>query len=78
MKDKVSDINEVVVHWLKSADQNYATMKNLVGSKDYDWALFMGHLVLEKTLKALYVKRLQKYAIFSHDLLRISGKLVFL
>jgi trans-2-enoyl-CoA reductase len=31
--------------------------------------------VIEKTLKALYVKRLQKHAIFSHDLLRLSKKI---
>ncbi len=31
--------------------------------------------MIEKTLKALYVKRLQKHAIFSHDLLRLSKKI---
>ena len=37
--------------------------------------MFLGHLVIGKTLKALYVKRLQKHAIFSHDLLRLSKKI---
>ena len=31
--------------------------------------------MIGKTLKALYVKRLQKHAIFSHDLLRLSKKI---
>jgi HEPN domain-containing protein len=31
--------------------------------------------MIEKTLKALYVKRLQKHAIFTHDLLRLSKKI---
>jgi len=50
-------------------------MSHLVDSKDYSWALFLGHLVIEKTLKALYVKRLQKHAIFSHELLRLARQI---
>ncbi len=49
-------------------------MQNLLKSKDYSWALFIGHLVIEKLLKALYVKKHQKYAIFTHDLLRLASK----
>jgi HEPN domain-containing protein len=72
MNDKIENIEEIVQHWLDSADNNQETMSHLVDSKDYSWALFLGHLVIEKTLKALYVKRLQKHAIFSHDLLRLA------
>ncbi len=72
MNDKIENIDKIVRHWLDSADNNQKTMSNLVDSKDYSWALFLGHLVIEKTLKALYVKRLQKHAIFSHDLLRLA------
>ncbi|MFW6225046.1 MAG: HEPN domain-containing protein [Bacteroidota bacterium] len=50
-------------------------MNHLVDSKDYSWALFLGHLVIEKTLKALYVKRLGKHAVFTHDLLRLANKI---
>ena len=31
----------------------------------------MGHLVIEKLAKALYVKMLHKHPVFSHDLLRL-------
>jgi len=75
MDDKIENIDKIVQHWLDSADKNHETMIHLVDSKDYSWALFLGHLVIEKTLKALYVKRLQKHAIFSHDLLRLSKKI---
>lgn len=34
----------------------------------------MGHLLLEKLLKAHYVKNMGKHAIFTHDLLRLSLK----
>ncbi|MFW6327031.1 MAG: HEPN domain-containing protein [Bacteroidota bacterium] len=75
MDDKIENNDKIVQHWLDSADKNHETMIHLVDSKDYSWALFLGHLVIEKTLKALYVKRLQKHAIFSHDLLRLSKKI---
>lgn len=75
MADKIENIDKIVQHWLDSADKNHETMIHLADSKDYSWALFLGHLVIEKTLKALYVKRLQKHAIFSHDLLRLSKKI---
>jgi len=75
MDDKIENIDKIVQHWLDSADKNHETMIHLVDSRDYSWALFLGHLVIEKTLKALYVKRLQKHAFFSHDLLRLSKKI---
>jgi len=31
-------------------------MQSLLENRHYTWALFVGHLVLEKLLKALYVK----------------------
>lgn len=34
-----------------------------------------GHLVIEKLLKALYVKKLQTHPVFSHDLLRLAKKI---
>lgn len=50
-------------------------MNHLLKAKDYNWALFIGHLVIEKLLKALYVKKVQKHAIFTHDLLRLANKI---
>lgn len=75
MNDKIENIDGIVQHWLDSANLNYETMTHMVDSKDYSWALFLGHLVIEKTLKAIYVKRLEKHAIFTHDLLRLSSKI---
>ena len=49
-------------------------MHHLMESKDHHWALFIGHLVLEKLLKAIYVSKHQKHALFTHDLLRLSEK----
>ena len=75
MNDKIENSDEIVKHWLESSDQDYITMKHLIESKDFCWALFMSHLVIEKILKALYVKKNQKHAIFTHDLLRLASKI---
>ena len=72
MQDKIKDIAPVIQHWIDSSEENYRSMHNLLKSKEYSWALFLGHLVLEKLLKALYVKKLHEHAIFKHDLLRLA------
>jgi HEPN domain-containing protein len=74
MDDKIENIETVLNYWKDSSDQNYLTMEHLLEAKDYSWALFIGHLVLEKLLKAIYIKQHQKHAIFTHDLLRLSSK----
>jgi HEPN domain-containing protein len=75
MNNKIENIDKVVQHWIDSADKNRITMDHLIETKDFNWALFLGHLVIEKLLKALYVKQLERHAIFSHDLLRLASKI---
>ncbi len=74
MDDKIENIEKIIQYWKESSDQNYNTMRNLLKSEDYCWVLFMGHLVLEKLLKAHYVKTTGKHPFFTHDLLRLSKK----
>lgn len=74
MDDKIENIENIIQFWRESSDQNYETMHHLLISKDYSWALFLGHLVIEKLLKAHFVKRHQKHALFIHDLLRLAKK----
>jgi len=47
---------ELIRYWIDSSDKDFKTMKNLFRSKDYSWALFVGHLVIEKLPKAYYIK----------------------
>ncbi|MDP2844207.1 MAG: HEPN domain-containing protein [Acetobacterium sp.] len=75
MEDEIRNIDPIILHWRESSEQNYTTMQNLIKTQEYSWALFMGHLVIEKLLKALYVKRLLKHPLFSHDLLRLTRKI---
>lgn len=42
--------------WIKSSDRDYESMKKNYEVEQYTWALFIGHLTLEKLLKAIYAK----------------------
>lgn len=72
MNSKIEHVETLVLYWKNSAEQNYTTMQNLLKSKDNSWALFIGHLVLEKLLKAVFVRKKEQHAGFTHDLLRIA------
>ena len=50
-------------------------MNHLVISKDYAWALFLGHLVIEKLLKALVVKHTNGHPPFTHNLASLARNL---
>ncbi len=45
-----------IQHWLDSADHDWDTAEHLFATEKYDWCLFIGHLVLEKILKAHFVQ----------------------
>jgi HEPN domain-containing protein len=47
-------------------------MNNLMLSKDFNWALFIGHLVIERLLKAIIVKNTGNHAPLTHDLRRLA------
>lgn len=64
---------ELISYWVDSSDRDSKTMQNLFKKKDYSWALFVGHLVIEKLLKAYYVKYVDKKHPFGHDLLRLAA-----
>jgi HEPN domain-containing protein len=72
MEESKINIEKVYNHWILRSDQDFETMINLYNSKDYHWALFMGHLVIERLLKAEIVKVTQAHAPYLHDLRRLS------
>jgi len=63
------DIEKQVDYWKKSAEHDLDTANSLMKAKKFDWALFMGHLVLEKILKAIYVKKKGIFPPKTHNLL---------
>lgn len=65
---------EVIKYWTKSSDDDYKVMKHLFKDKDYSWALFIGHIVIEKILKAHYVKNIDENIPYTHNLVMIAKK----
>ena len=45
---------EKINYRIKASDIDFRAVNNLYNSGDYSWALFVGHLVIEKLLKGLY------------------------
>lgn len=66
------DVNKIVKHWVKTSDNDFQTMLSLFNSKSYSWSLFIGHISVEKLLKALYVKKFKQHAPFTHNLYRLA------
>ncbi len=60
-------------YWTKSANHDLNVAETLFQTGKYDWCLFLAHLVLEKTFKALYVQNVGKLAPRIHDLTRLSN-----
>ena len=71
-EDKKIDSVKVIKQWIDSAEKDYNTMLHLHESGDNHWALFIGHIVIEKILKAIVVKKTNKHAPYIHDLLRLA------
>jgi HEPN domain-containing protein len=50
------DKNYHIEYWLNSAAHDLDVAETLFQNDKYDWCLFIGHLVIEKVLKAFYVR----------------------
>lgn len=70
--DKNIDVNKIVRHWIETSDDDFKTMLSLFDAKSYHWSLFLGHIVIERLLKSLYVKKFGKHAPFTHNLYRLA------
>lgn len=68
--------DEHISYWLETAQHDLDTAEALFKVKKYDACLFFGHLVLEKTLKALWVKsnKEEKFPPKIHNLLKLASQ----
>jgi HEPN domain-containing protein len=66
------DIEKTFNHWIDISDKDFNTMIHLYNSKDYHWSLFIGHIVIERLLKAFVVKQTSNHPPFTHDLRRLA------
>ena len=66
--------NEIIAYWLESSKTNHTSMTNMFANGEYVWSLFVGHLCIEKLLKAYYVKEIDTLAPRIHDLYKLGLK----
>lgn len=67
---------DLIKFWIDSSDVDFNAMISMFNSKHYHWSLFIGHLVIEKLLKALFVKAngVNISVPKIHDLLSLAEK----
>ena len=71
MEEKIN-VENIATHWNLMSDNDFETMLHLHKTRDYHWALFIGHIVIEKLLKSAVVKETLNHAPFTHDLTRLA------
>ena len=74
MNNKDFNKDKLIEYWIAGSDDDYETMIAMFDSKRFSWSLFIGHLMIEKLLKAYYVKVKLDYPPFIHNLLRLAEK----
>jgi HEPN domain-containing protein len=68
------DSKKYIAYWIETAARDHDAMQHLYENKDYHWSLFMGHLVIEKLLKACYTTNKGDQPPYIHDLVRLAEK----
>lgn len=66
------DIQRVRDFWIEEAEEALQVAWHLFEKKDYSYALFFGHLAVEKILKAIYVVKKGEHAPYSHNLQNLA------
>jgi HEPN domain-containing protein len=70
--EPLTNVDNIVKHWTETSDDDFKVMLSLLESKQNSWALFLGHIVVEKLLKAYYVKVKCHHAPLTHDLQHLA------
>lgn len=68
---KKFDTKSIKSYWISEANEALIVANHLFEKKDYSYALFFGHLAVEKILKAIYVQNKNEHAPPIHNLLRL-------
>ena len=68
------DVEKTVNYWYEGAQYDLDVAEAMEEKRKYPYALFMGHLALEKLLKALVVKTTQQHAPYTHSLPLLAEK----
>lgn len=72
MDNKQFNKQKIIDYWVISSNDDYDTMLAMYDTNRYSWSLFLRHLVIEKLLKAYFVKKNENYPPFTHNLLKLA------
>jgi HEPN domain-containing protein len=72
MEDIKFDKEKILKSWIDLSDEDYDTMIVMYDNRRYNWSLFLGHLLIEKLLKALYVKKFSDHPPYTHNLIKLT------
>ena len=73
MEKKDLDIETIKRYWVTEAEEGLNVAGHLFEKGDYSYALFFGHLAIEKLLKGLYVERKHNTPLVSITYLDLRG-----
>ncbi|WP_413911652.1 HEPN domain-containing protein [Desulfobacula sp.] len=65
---------DTIHYWVKTADQDWKVANHLFEKGDYSYALFFGHLTIEKIVKAIFTDKNEQTPPFSHNLVYLCEK----
>lgn len=68
------EVEKTITYWLEGAEYDIGVAEAIFQAEKYPYALFMGHLALEKLLKALVVKTTREHAPYTHSLPLLANK----
>ena len=68
---------EKINYWIKSANNDWIVAGHLFEKGDYPYALFFGHLTVEKLLKAVFVSKFNESPPLTHRLTYLAEKIGF-
>jgi HEPN domain-containing protein len=74
MANERFNIEKLIEYWVEASDDDFDTMMAMFKAKRFNWSLFIGHLMIEKLLKALYVQKKMDYPPYIHNLFRLAEK----
>jgi len=64
---------DYIKYWIKTSEDDLSFMEGVFVAGKYDWALFIGHIALEKILKAAWIKNNESnIPIRTHNLLKLA------
>jgi HEPN domain-containing protein len=66
------DLQKIKNFWLEEAMESLQVARHLFEKADYSYALFFGHLAIEKLLKAIFVIKKGEQSPYIHNLFRLA------